>query len=94
MSIMTGPPGRRPEEEMKTVTGPLLVLWGSKDPCTPVDGPIGKWFTQLPQSRPDTEFVLLPGAALLQLCKMPEVHVCESTQLPQSPAQQRGCPVA
>ena len=62
MSIMTGPPGRRPELEMETVKGPLLVLWGSKDPCTPVDGPIGQWFTKLPQSRPHTEFHLLPGA--------------------------------
>ena len=103
MSIMTGPPGRRPELEMETVQGPLLVLWGSKvwvwtaaaqpaftvcclplavamtaphlvgrvrvpeygasaqDPCTPVDGPIGQWFTKLPQSRPNTEFHLLPG---------------------------------
>ena len=33
-----------------------------QDPCTPVDGPLGKWFRKLPQSRLLTEFTMLPGA--------------------------------
>lgn len=37
----------------------MLVLWGDKDPFTPVDGPVGRLMRGLPNSRPDTAFVLL-----------------------------------
>lgn len=46
---------------MPSVKGPLLVVWGSKDVFTPIDGPVGKYFRTLPSSRPDTEFHELPG---------------------------------
>lgn len=61
VSIITGPPGTPPEQLMPSVKGPLLVVWGSKDVFTPIDGPVGKYFRALPSSRPDTEFHELPG---------------------------------
>jgi pimeloyl-ACP methyl ester carboxylesterase len=38
----------------------MLLLWGSKDPFTPFDGPVGKYFRGLPENRKDTSFVVLP----------------------------------
>ncbi|MEM9092389.1 MAG: alpha/beta fold hydrolase [Cyanobacteria bacterium P01_F01_bin.53] len=35
-SILTAPPGPRPSELLPDVTQPLLVLWGEKDPWTPI----------------------------------------------------------
>ena len=35
-SILTAPPGPRPSELLPQVTQPLLVLWGEKDPWTPI----------------------------------------------------------
>jgi len=58
VSILTGPPGPRPEEHMPTLTKasvPLLVLWGSSDPFTPIDGPVAKYF--LDTLEPAHEFV-------------------------------------
>lgn len=40
---------------------PLLVLWGDKDPFTPADGPVGRFFQALPQQRDNTTFTFLPG---------------------------------
>jgi pimeloyl-ACP methyl ester carboxylesterase len=35
-SILSAPPGPRPSELLPKVTQPLLVLWGEKDPWTPI----------------------------------------------------------
>ncbi|MEN8445944.1 MAG: alpha/beta fold hydrolase, partial [Cyanobacteria bacterium J06555_13] len=35
-SILSAPPGPRPSELLPQVTQPLLVLWGEKDPWTPI----------------------------------------------------------
>lgn len=35
-SILTAPPGPKPSELLPKVTQPLLVLWGEKDPWTPI----------------------------------------------------------
>lgn len=64
VSIMTGPPGPRPDRLLTDTiaeTMPLLVLWGDRDPFTPADGPIGRFFQALPQARPATQFTFLPG---------------------------------
>mmetsp|Transcript_19055 Transcript_19055/g.57578 ORF Transcript_19055/g.57578 Transcript_19055/m.57578 type:complete len:408 (+) Transcript_19055:291-1514(+) len=61
VSIITGPPGPPPSSLMADVKGPLLVLWGDKDVFTPIDGPVGKMFAALPQTRPNTTFQSLPG---------------------------------
>jgi pimeloyl-ACP methyl ester carboxylesterase len=37
-TIVTAPPGPRPEELLPQITQPLLVLWGEKDPWTPIKG--------------------------------------------------------
>lgn len=49
---------------MPSVRGPLLVVWGSNDSFTPIDGPVGKLFRALPGTRPHTEFHELPGELL------------------------------
>ena len=37
-SILTAPPGPRPEDLLPRITQPLLVLWGEADPWTPIAG--------------------------------------------------------
>eukprot|EP00803_Ostreobium_quekettii_P003726 evm.model.scf_517.6 EVM.evm.TU.scf_517.6 scf_517:47373-49406(-) len=61
VSVLTGPPGPRPESLIPSVSGPLLLLWGEDDPFTPMDGPVGKFFQSLPDRRPNTQFVSLAG---------------------------------
>lgn len=40
VSVITGPPGQRPEAIFDNVEGPLLVLWGKEDSVTALDGPV------------------------------------------------------
>lgn len=61
VSIITGPPGPSPVALMPQITGPLLVLWGDADVFTPINGPVGKMFGALPESRASTSFRVLPG---------------------------------
>jgi pimeloyl-ACP methyl ester carboxylesterase len=37
-SVITGPPGPRPQELLAQVQQPLLVIWGESDPWTPIQG--------------------------------------------------------
>lgn len=37
-SILTAPPGPRPNELLPNIAVPLLVLWGDEDPWTPIAG--------------------------------------------------------
>jgi len=63
VSILTGPPGPRPDKLVREgkVDVPILFLWGDKDPFTPMDGPIGQYFKGLPEERDDVTFVTLPS---------------------------------
>lgn len=61
VSVITGPPGPRPESLIPNLKGSLLLLWGDEDPFTPMDGPVGKFFQALQETRPNTQFVTLPG---------------------------------
>jgi len=60
VSVITGPPGPKPWALVPDITCPILVLWGDKDTLTPADGPVGKYFQILPNSRPNTTFTFLP----------------------------------
>mmetsp|Transcript_347 Transcript_347/g.564 ORF Transcript_347/g.564 Transcript_347/m.564 type:complete len:386 (-) Transcript_347:46-1203(-) len=65
VSILTGPPGPRPESAMPAIEAagvPILILWGEEDPFTPMDGPVGKFFldTLEPRSSAVTKRIL-PG---------------------------------
>ncbi|PKI62444.1 hypothetical protein CRG98_017250 [Punica granatum] len=61
ISIVTGPPGPNPVQLMPTVSMPVLVLWGDQDPFTPLDGPVGKYFSALPSNAPNVSLSILPG---------------------------------
>ncbi|AFY71612.1 alpha/beta hydrolase fold protein [Thalassoporum mexicanum PCC 7367] len=37
-SILTAPPGPKPDELLPKIDRPLLVLWGDRDPWTPISG--------------------------------------------------------
>lgn len=61
VSVITGPPGPRPEELIPAITAPMLLIWGDADNFTPSDGPVGKYFQSLPEKRANTKFIHLPG---------------------------------
>ncbi len=61
MSIISGPPGPRPEQLLERIPAPLLVLWGDRDTFTPIDGPVGRYFRRLPDVREKTQLQVLPG---------------------------------
>lgn len=52
-SILTAPPGPRPEELLPRVQSPLLVLWGEADPWTPISA--SKTYQELAQKSADAQ---------------------------------------
>ncbi|XP_019169954.1 PREDICTED: uncharacterized protein LOC109165577 [Ipomoea nil] len=61
VSIVTGPPGPNPVTLVPQIMLPVLVLWGDRDPFTPIDGPVGKYFSSLPSQLPNVKLFLLEG---------------------------------
>ncbi|KAM7508136.1 hypothetical protein LguiA_018589 [Lonicera macranthoides] len=61
VSIVTGPPGPNPVQLMPRITVPVLVLWGDEDPFTPLNGPVGKYFSFLPSELPNISLGVLEG---------------------------------
>lgn len=61
VSIVTGPPGPNPVQLMPRITLPVLVLWGDRDPFTPLDGPVGTYFSTLPAQVPNMSLFVLEG---------------------------------
>ncbi|KAJ0085683.1 hypothetical protein Patl1_06929 [Pistacia atlantica] len=62
VSIVTGPPGPNPVQLMTSISLPVLVLWGDNDPFTPLDGPVGKYFSSLPSQKSNVKLFVLEGA--------------------------------
>ncbi|XP_047093090.1 pheophytinase, chloroplastic-like [Lolium rigidum] len=61
VSTVTGPPGPSPIPLMPEIKIPVLVLWGDQDPFTPIDGPVGKYFSGLPSELPNVKLHMLEG---------------------------------
>lgn len=61
VSVITGPPGPNPVTLMPKISLPVLVLWGNQDPFTPIDGPVGKYFSSLPSQLPNISLHILDG---------------------------------
>ncbi|XP_010999521.1 PREDICTED: pheophytinase, chloroplastic [Populus euphratica] len=61
VSIVTGPPGPNPVTLMPGISIPILVLWGNQDPFTPIDGPVGKYFSSLPSQLSNVRLCMLEG---------------------------------
>lgn len=59
-SVLTAPAGKTPDELLPNLNRPLLVVWGEKDPWTPVAG--AKIYQDLAASNPDVEFQIIPNA--------------------------------
>ncbi|EOA16878.1 hypothetical protein CARUB_v10005103mg [Capsella rubella] len=61
VSILTGPPGPNPIKLIPEISKPVLVLWGDQDGLTPLDGPVAKYFTSLPDQLPNFNLYVLQG---------------------------------
>ncbi|GBF95960.1 hypothetical protein Rsub_08083 [Raphidocelis subcapitata] len=60
VSVITGPAGPKPWDLLPRIAAPIFIAWGDRDPFTPLDGPVGKFFADLPEGRAGTRFALLP----------------------------------
>ena len=59
-SVLTAPAGQTPSELLPNLKKPLLVIWGEKDPWTPVTG--AKIYQDLADKNADVEFQIVPNA--------------------------------
>jgi pimeloyl-ACP methyl ester carboxylesterase len=59
-SILTAPPGKSPEQLLPRVTQPLLLLWGTNDPWTPISG--AKIFAEAEEAGKNIKIVPIPNA--------------------------------
>jgi len=59
-SVLTAPAGNSPSELLTNLQRPLLILWGEKDPWTPVAG--ATIYRDLAQSNPDVQFQIIEDA--------------------------------
>ena len=59
-SVLTAPPGPHPKELLPTIQQPLLVLWGTDDPWTPITG--AQLYQERVENGHDTEFHPILGA--------------------------------
>ncbi len=70
-SILTAPPGPRPEELLPKVEHPLLVIWGADDPWTPITG--AKIYEQARENGKNIKIVPIPGAGHCPHDEIPDV---------------------
>lgn len=59
-SVLTAPAGKSPEELLSQLSSPLLVIWGEKDPWTPVAG--AKIYQELARDNSEVDFEIIPNA--------------------------------
>ncbi|KAK7268975.1 hypothetical protein RIF29_21687 [Crotalaria pallida] len=73
VSIVTGPPGPNPVQLMPKISLPVLLLWGDQDLFTPLDGPVGKYFSLLPSQKENVKLFILEGVGHCPHDDMPEL---------------------
>lgn len=57
-AILSAPPGPRPESLLPKITQPLLILWGEKDPWTPISS--AKFYQELAAEQERIQFIPIP----------------------------------
>jgi pimeloyl-ACP methyl ester carboxylesterase len=70
-SILTAPPGPTPTSLLPQIQQPLLVLWGDKDPWTPIKG--AKVYQELASAGRDIQVVSIPNAGHCPHDEYPEL---------------------
>jgi pimeloyl-ACP methyl ester carboxylesterase len=69
-SIVSAPPGPKPEELLEKLQHPLLLLWGEEDPWTPIKG--AKIYRELPARQVEVKFHPIPQAGHCPHDEQPE----------------------
>jgi len=59
-SVITAPPGKSPAQLLPLVERPLLVLWGERDPWTPISG--AQIYREFQQAGKQIEIIPIPNA--------------------------------
>lgn len=70
-SVLNAPPGPHPRELLPSIQHPLLVLWGTEDPWTPISG--GQIFAELAKQGQPVQFIPIPETGHCPHDERPEV---------------------
>ncbi len=70
-SILTAPPGPKPEDLLPRLEHPLLVLWGEDDPWTPIQG--AAIYQQMADRSTQVEFYAIPQTGHCPHDEKPEI---------------------
>ncbi|NEP63596.1 MAG: alpha/beta fold hydrolase [Symploca sp. SIO2G7] len=73
-SIVTAPPGPKPQALLPKIHQPLLVLWGEDDPWTPIQGAaVYRTLSESNNAQPPTTFQTIPKTGHCPHDERPEV---------------------
>ncbi|MFE4105404.1 alpha/beta fold hydrolase [Almyronema epifaneia] len=73
-SIVTAPPGPKPEALLPQIQQPLLVLWGEEDPWTPIKGAeVYRQLSEQAEAQPMVTFQSIPQTGHCPHDERPEV---------------------
>ena len=61
IEVLTAAPGATPDEFIDRITCPIQLVWGDRDPFTPLDGPYGRYFQALADTRANVDLTVVPG---------------------------------
>ena len=70
-SVLTAPPGVKPDQLLTKLNHPLLVLWGEDDPWTPISG--ATIYQKLSKTSDQVEFYPIPNAGHCPHDEKPEI---------------------
>ena len=70
-SVLTAPPGVKPDHLLTKLNHPLLVLWGEDDPWTPISG--ATIYQKLSKTSDQVEFYPIPNAGHCPHDEKPEI---------------------
>jgi pimeloyl-ACP methyl ester carboxylesterase len=70
-SVLTAPPGVKPDQLLTKLNHPLLVLWGEDDPWTPISG--ATIYQKLGETSDQVDFYPIPNAGHCPHDEKPEI---------------------
>ena len=70
-SVLTAPPGVKPDQLLTKLNHPLLVLWGEDDPWTPISG--ATIYRKMSETSDQVEFSPIPNAGHCPHDEKPEI---------------------
>jgi len=61
VEVLTAAPGATPDTFLDRIQCPIQLVWGDRDPFTPLDGPYGQYFQKVAETRTNVGLTVVPG---------------------------------